>query len=1052
MIHSNKLKLFVVLGLAFLGYGIFFNSNKVEAAYIPEPCGIRDGDRHRYAGVIVDLKLKRSGKNTLEEAKGAQANITTHGPGASRQFGGNLVKLGSDGYKVDSGNEYTNRAIQRNFSQITMPAPCHSFFNTEDFTNVYLLGNGLNGSPDTSEGARNWGLDCDNSLLGGNNFQEFEFRGVGVPEGAGPGEWNTVYVAATPNGEMTNVRLTYTEYNQTPEGDLTKVSCTIARLRAYDRRSDGAISTQFRLKRINSSGNGTTEVIAPTMHNAAPTTYSDYAVDLSKAFSASNPITFILDAFDPDTGQWHEVSRKAFPSSPNPCTKDDRPTFQLGVSCEGVLISGMNDPNDRGNGVRVFGAYFNRQVNASGGTTGWSGAGSFDNVRVSGTDGSVFIPWPYGNPGSDWSNGWSIHVGAYNINKDGQDNQLAAYYSAEANGSCYQASCTVDIASSPGLPADSVKANNPFSVTANFSNPAVNIPVAVYKHPENPTNSTGQYQLAGTATTPNLPLPDSLGEGQLVALDGGGGFDFNPIDYFMDGAATVPRGGTSTREFSLTAPAGISEPEVNLYPAYENKIALGGRCAKKANVFQPFKLTPNAGLPIATPNEEDPEKITYTGGVNQQVTGTFDNANYYTSPIPGVNVSTSLVYIDGHNGASPPSDSPPDLHKATFSGNFGNVTKGESDGLVFNDVTPGPQFRPGNQWQPGDKFCGRTVVDLSRGWIGPNNVLANVTQDPAAQSCKTVLNHPYTRVYGADVMGGGSFGQMGGTGGIQAYMEDGPSGAGSGAEFAAIAINTIDGFATASLRTINPTPSRGLAFANMGGNSFATPDYFAASLKTDTPDSGNLPTLSTVGLANDKQTLIKKTGTGKLQLSGNPTFSGHHAVFVEGDVVINGDIAYANTGNYATVEAIPAFDLIVKGNIYIANTVGRLDGTYTAQPNNAGNGGKIFTCAKSGDQTVQTYTEGDLYTMCKDKQLIVNGAFVAQDLKLLRTYKTLRDIPYSEPSIGNRTYKRETFGDDYAAESFRMSPDYFMAKRALKPEGSQANGKFDYYVTLPPVL
>lgn len=1039
MRFSSKLKLLGILSFAFLGYGLIFSPSSVEAA---ERCGIDDGDVHKYAGVIVDMKWQRAGSHTLEESTNTKVSITAHGKGASHDEGGNVVLLGPDGYKIGP-NESSGRAIERTFSQINYSG-CPSFFDRSDTTNVYLLGNGLDGSPDTSNNARNWGLDCDNSKLGGMRFQEFEFKGVGTPDGAGPGRWNTVHVAATPNGRMTNVRLTYIEdapLNQTPEGNIQQMTCTLATLRAYDRRSTGAIPTRFVLKRINSSGNGTSTVIGDTLHNRAAGDYSQYAVDLSAAYTANNnrPITFILEAYDPDTNSFSEVARQNFGPNPNPCTRDDPPTFNIGVDCKGVYIHGMVERNDRGGGVRLYGSY-----NKKDGAGNWGSVGSFDNVRV--TDGgSVFIPWPYEAYGGSeqGSRGWSMHIGAYNINKDGQDNNQAGYFSAEANGQCYQAICEVNIQNSPGLPANSVKANNPFNVDAVFTNPVSAVRVATYFHPENPFNpAKGSWSFAGQTDVPNLDLPDGVGPYQLAATDTGGGYDFPAQDFFPTAAQSIPRGTSATKTFTLTAPATVSTPSVNMYPDYNGIFGIGAECSKVTNVYQPFLLTPTAGIPTAFPNREDPERITYTAGVEQGMAPNgVEGAAYFTGAIPGTTVGASLFYYDGKNGTAPQQYIPPDLHNATFSDSYGSATYGESRGLVFTDTTPGKQFRPGNEWKPGDQFCGKSFINNSRGWIGPGNALAAVVSD-ARQQCQIILNYPYIRAYGGDVFGEN----------IRAYWEEpSSSGAGSGVEFAAIAAGVVDQFSTATLRSSTPAPASGLKFAGMGANSLIRPDYFAASLKPETPDKGNgVSTVNVGGLSNgltDNQTLIKKT-SGNVTLTNGTGYNSHHAVFVEGDVVITSNITYANEGNWPNIEAIPAFDLIVKGNIYIASNVSRLDGNFVAQQNGA-RGGKIYTCAKPNGTT---YNEDELFNNCKNNQLRVNGAFVANELKLLRTYKTLRDIPYTEPSIGNRTYKKETFGDDLAAESFRMSPEFFMARRAIKPEGSQSNGKFDYYVTLPPVL
>lgn len=676
---------------------------------------------------------------------------------------------------------------------------------------------------------------------------------------------------------------------------------------------------------------------------------------------------------------------------------DYPPTMTMSADCNVVYIRGTSDANSSSRSLKYYGVVYHRNPDGSVGGQAATISG------YTNENGDADVGW-YAPPVNN--DGYYVDVGLHNINRNGTEGDFMSVQRYQV-GSCYSATCDVNITHNVGT---GVKANNRFRVNYSI------------------TNHGNASMRAFDAS--------AIGVGR-------GANTSNDLSFSNQGiGATVGIGATSHGSFEVTAPANISTHTLELYPNYG--FPIGNGCSTSVKVFQPFLLRPTAGMPTALPNNEDPAKITYTAGVSQETNGTHENAPYYTGNIPGTNVSTSLFYYDSATGSQV--YSPPDLHNQTFTGNYGSATYREENGLIFNDVTEGPQFRPGNEWKPGDQFCGKSYVNQSTGWIGPGNELASVDDDET-QSCKTVLNYPYIRAYGADVMSGGTSGT------IKARWESANSGAGSAAEFAALAAGSIDEFASASLRSSQPLPNVGLSFPSIGSISIAAPDYFESSKKSDTPDSGNVPSLSMSDLnttEKDKgQTLIRKT-SGKLQINGGQ-FTKRHALFVEGDVVINSNIEY-NDG-WASIEEIPAFDLIVKGNIYIASGVERLDGTFIAQKNGS-NGGKIYTCAKQGDQTPQTYTEAELYAQCKDKQLRVNGAFVADDLKLLRAYKTLRDIPYTNdnPTAGTRDYKKETYRDDFAAESFRLSPEYFLARRALEPAGGPADGDFDYYVTLPPAL
>lgn len=110
-----------------------------------------------------------------------------------------------------------------------------------------------------------------------------------------------------------------------------------------------------------------------------------------------------------------------------------------------------------------------------------------------------------------------------------------------------------------------------------------------------------------------------------------------------------------------------------------------------------------------------------------------------------------------------------------------------------------------------------------------------------------------------------------------------------------------------------------------------------------------------------------------------------HTIFVDGDARIANDtsIKYASFNNIADA---PNFTLVVKGNIYIDDTTSQLDGLYIAQPKPDGTKGQIITCYRSGlnDPVPQDLLDDN----CNNK-LTINGAFIAREVKLLRTKGTL---------------------------------------------------------------
>ncbi len=167
-------------------------------------------------------------------------------------------------------------------------------------------------------------------------------------------------------------------------------------------------------------------------------------------------------------------------------------------------------------------------------------------------------------------------------------------------------------------------------------------------------------------------------------------------------------------------------------------------------------------------------------------------------------------------------------------------------------------------------------------------------------------------------------------------------------------------------------------------------DYFKSTKSPATTvinPASNLPGSGVSGLADRKQSGFKPS-TGKLTLTGGSGYNRHHSLYVDGDVFISDNIMYAGSGGWATLDAIPSLELYVKGNIYIKNTVTNLDGLFVAQPKDDGSKGKIYTCANgSGD----LFAAGDLFAQCRQK-LKVNGSFIAQETKFLRTAGTLSDV------------------------------------------------------------
>jgi hypothetical protein len=235
---------------------------------------------------------------------------------------------------------------------------------------------------------------------------------------------------------------------------------------------------------------------------------------------------------------------------------------------------------------------------------------------------------------------------------------------------------------------------------------------------------------------------------------------------------------------------------------------------------------------------------------------------------------------------------------------------------------------------------------------------------------------------------------------------------GAGTQYAALALNHLQGFATGQGSTLVPS---GVSFANNAagqvniagglfggkfGGTNCTADYFANATNVQ---------------------------TGPYIINGdlNIANGSHQVIYVNGDVYIKGNIRFS--GSYGTTSAIPSFSIVARGNIYIAPNVQQLDGFYIAQPaSSTDTKGNIYTCANNN---VPAALDDNIRTMC-GTQLVVNGSFIGRQVWLLRTYGSLTGA---------------------AAESFNYSPELWLSA----PFGnnlSQTQSDYDSITSLPPVL
>jgi hypothetical protein len=304
----------------------------------------------------------------------------------------------------------------------------------------------------------------------------------------------------------------------------------------------------------------------------------------------------------------------------------------------------------------------------------------------------------------------------------------------------------------------------------------------------------------------------------------------------------------------------------------------------------------------------------------------------------------------------------------------------------------------------------------------------------SVEVCVYVSSRPYTRVYGGDVSAGNPQPNACSTttnAGIVGWSKDLTSFSGSGAQYAALALSSIYDFATSLGNGAGAAPAgKGLAFANtgasgdtFGGNFGSLPcihDYYAEK-------TGSNFTGGNISSENGSY-----TANGPVTVHGNVTPGQKFVLYVNGNVTIDGPIVY--TGAF-TPDRTPLVEIIASGSIYIDKSVTRMDGLYVAQANGTAGSGTIYTCTNGATQyTVDT--TGAFNAPCHST-LVVNGAFVASQIRFLRTNGTVKQSSAGEAS-----------GNSNQAEVFNYSPALWMAQ----PASTAADNNYDSITSLPPIL
>ncbi|HSW85169.1 MAG TPA: hypothetical protein VLF79_00960 [Candidatus Saccharimonadales bacterium] len=560
-----------------------------------------------------------------------------------------------------------------------------------------------------------------------------------------------------------------------------------------------------------------------------------------------------------------------------------------------------------------------------------------------------------------------------------------------ASTPCYTGSCSLQVIPNvPGAPPGSgaVESSSTFTILATI------------------TNNGG--------VNGNTTIPDGLG-GYGFSLSGADGPHYihglAPGDSeYLTLTANAPASGTPSFSYAL---------DYYLNP-YMTRFSPS--CTTTIDVFQYFTVTPNAAAEL-TPYQENPDMV--------------KNSTWITvgGSVPVKECVNDSLYKKPIAGGQIPEGTPPSY--SCRSGPFASgVTYLHGPDYLYPTVPP---------IVAGDQYCAEIDVQYSSGWTNAAyTIYGGSTTDAAGNpnnqsvDCDNIANRPFFKVYNSGVSAGGSFKGIDPTctGGGELAGWNNNSGVnpdyGASAAYNALALNDIVG--VGSHQNVFGNNALDLSFANTVNNSGASgtdgPSYsskLGGDFDSPTTSRNCLTTLDpktntvTVVLPGDHPIPING---GNYRVDGDYTpqklgsgFSyvkkGQHIViYVKGNVTINENMLFEGDSGgdfggghdkgganlkWNTTSNIPSFILVATGNIYIAKQVTELDGIYAsipADPTKSANGtaGRIYTCSEQSNpySTGALVTSANLFNDCKN-QLTVYGSFVANQVKLMRTYGTLRD-------------------------------------------------------------
>ncbi|HEX4661998.1 MAG TPA: hypothetical protein VH144_00100 [Candidatus Saccharimonadales bacterium] len=322
-------------------------------------------------------------------------------------------------------------------------------------------------------------------------------------------------------------------------------------------------------------------------------------------------------------------------------------------------------------------------------------------------------------------------------------------------------------------------------------------------------------------------------------------------------------------------------------------------------------------------------------------------------------------------------------------------------------------------------------------FITPNAPDVADTPNPS-EACVKVVKKPLVQFNSGDVWAGGSYKQAGvcaaNNSSIQTNartLTDGRE-VGSHVEYGAFALGDIHAFGAGARPHINdgaagaPDASERFVFANSrvdngGALQYTLGNYgddahcltdFTQLYQNASVDGGQGGAINVASLPDG---YVHRVTGDRILNASTPIGAGKHIIlYVDGNVTINGNIAYSD-GPYTNIAGIPQVTIIAGGNITVQSPVTQLSGLYQAK-------GSFSTCE----------TAPPLTTSVCNQQLNINGAVVAKNTILYRTGGTT-----SSPLVSQQ-----------AAERFNLTPDIYLS--LYSGSSTQLNAQTVQEIDLPP--